>query len=173
VQTTIEAPVDEARDDTRRHAALRQELRDLYEEIGDLLDDNRVEELPGYFIDDCVYKVISRENYDQGLPAATMFCEGIAMLRDRILAIRETQVYEPRSWRHFVSGVRVLAIDGEQIRARGNFLVTEAFSDAEPTLFIVGRYEDTLVRRNGRLLFKQRLAVCDNHHVRRSLIMPV
>jgi hypothetical protein len=30
-----------------------------------------------------------------------MYCDGIAMLRDRILAIRETQVYEPRSWRHF------------------------------------------------------------------------
>ena len=61
------------------------------------------------------------------------------MLRDRILAMRETQVYEPRSWRHFMSGVRVLAVDGDTIRARANFLVTEAMSDAEPTLFLVGR----------------------------------
>jgi len=173
MQTTTDTPPVSVKAAASDHAALRHELRDLYEEIGDLLDDNRVEELPGYFTEDCTYKVISRENYDQGLPAATMFCDGVAMLRDRILAIRETQVYEPRSWRHFISGVRVLAIDGELIRARGNFLVTEAFSDADPTLFIVGRYEDVLVRRDGRLLFKQRLAVCDNHHVRRSLIVPV
>jgi anthranilate 1,2-dioxygenase small subunit len=46
-------------------------------------------------------------------------------------------------------------------------------SDADPTLFLVGRYLDTLVRRGGRLLFRERLAICDNHHVRRSLIVPV
>ena len=152
---------------------VRHEIRDLYDEVADLLDDDRVEELPGHFVDDCVYRITTRENHDRGLPGGFMYCDGVAMLRDRILAIRETQVYEPRSWRHFISGVRVLAIEGELIRARGNFLVTEAFSDADPTLFIVGRYEDVLVRRDGRLLFKQRLAVCDNHHVRRSLIMPI
>ena len=46
-------------------------------------------------------------------------------------------------------------------------------SDAEPTVFMVGRYLDTLVRRDGRLLFRERVVVCDNHHVRRSLIMPI
>lgn len=95
------------------------------------------------------------------------------MINDRILAIRETQVYEPRWWRHFLSGVRVLAVDGDTIKARANFLVTEAMSDTDPTLFLTGSYDDVLVRRDGRLLFKQRLAVLDNHYVRRSLVMPV
>lgn len=155
------------------HAALCGELRDLYEEIADLLDDDRVEALPDYFVDACVYRVTTRENYDQGLPGGMMFCDGIAMLRDRILAIRETQVYEPRSWRHFISGVRVRDARGDVIHARANFLVTEAMSDEEPRVFMVGRYIDTLVRRDGRLRFIERLAVCDNHHVRRSLIMPL
>ena len=153
--------------------ALRHRVRDLYDEVADLLDDDRVEAFPDHFIDECLYRVTSRENHDQGLPGAMMYCEGIAMLRDRILALRETQVYEPRSWRHFISGVRVLSVDGDAIRARANFLVTEAMSDAEPTLFMVGRYEDELVRRDGRLLFRVRLAICDNHHVRRSIVMPI
>lgn len=153
--------------------ALAGEIRDLYEEIADYLDDNQVERLPDYFTENCTYKVISRENHDQDLPAATIFCDGIAMLRDRILAMRETQVYEPRAWRHFISGVRVREAAGDVIQARANFLITEALSDAEPTLFLVGRYLDTLVRRNGRLLLRERLAVYDNHHVRRSLIVPV
>lgn len=155
------------------NAAMRAEIRDLYEEVADLLDDNRVEDLPEYFTDDCLYKVISRENHTEGLPAGTIYCDGKAMLRDRILAMRETQVYEPRAWRHFISGVRVLAVDGDTIHARANFLVTESMSDADPTLFLVGQYLDTLVRHDGRLLFRERLAVCDNHHVRRSLIVPV
>jgi anthranilate 1,2-dioxygenase small subunit len=171
MQATIDAPASgSAQTGT---SALRQELRDLYEEIADALDDDRVEVLPDYFTEDCLYKVTSRENFDQGLPGALMYCDGVAMLRDRILAIRETQVYESRTWRHFISGLRVLGVEGDVIRARANFLVTEAMSDQDPKVFVVGRYVDTLERRSGRLLFKERIAVCDNHYVRRSIIMPV
>lgn len=154
-------------------ASLRHELRDLFEEVADLLDDDRVEELPQFFTEDCTYKVISRENYREDLPAATIYCDGIGMLRDRILAMRETQVYEPRTWRHFISGVRIVTVEGDTVRSRANFLVTESMSDADPTLFLVGQYLDTLVRRDGRWLFRERLAVCDNHHIHRSLIVPV
>ena len=168
MESTLNPPVA-----APEQARLRQELRDLFDEVADLLDDDRAEELPGYFTDDCLYKVISRENFAEGLPAATIYCDGNGMLRDRILAMRETQVYEPRSWRHFISGVHILGVEGDIIRSRANFLVTESMSDADPTLFLVGRYLDTLVRRGGRLLFRERLAVCDNHHVRRSLIVPV
>jgi anthranilate 1,2-dioxygenase small subunit len=154
-------------------AALRDEVRDLYEEIADRIDDDDVEALPSYFVEDCLYRVTTRENFDQGLPGALMYCDGLPMLKDRILAIRETQVYEPRSWRHFISGVRILGVEGDVVRARANFLVTEALSDQDPAVFLVGRYVDTLVRRDGRLLLRERIAVCDNHYVRRSLIMPV
>jgi len=153
--------------------ALALEVRELYEEIADLLDDDQVERMPAYFTDDCVYKLISKENHDEGLPQATILCDGIRMLRDRIVALRETQVYEPRAWRHFVSGVRVLSVSDDEIRARGNFLVTEAMSDAEPQVLLVGRYLDRLVRRDGRLVFRERLAVYDNYRVVRSVIVPV
>lgn len=152
---------------------LCHELRDLYDEVADLLDDDQVEAFPSYFVDDCLYRVTTRENYDQGLPGALMYCDGVAMLRDRILAIRETQVYEPRSWRHFVSGVRVLGVDASRVTARANFLVTEAMSDEEPRVFLVGRYMDVLERQGDRLKFREHIAVCDNHFVRRSLIIPV
>ena len=171
----MEATVDASpgRDSAASTVALRHELRDLYDDIADALDDDRVEALPDYFTDDCLYRVTTRENHDQGLPGALMYCDGIGMLRDRILAIRETQVYEPRSWRHFISCLRVLEAEGEVIRARANFLVTESLSDADPTVFAVGRYLDTLVRRGDRLRFKERIAVLDNHHIRRSIVMPV
>lgn len=153
--------------------ALQHVLRELYEEIADYLDDDQVERLPDYFVDDCMYKVVSKENYDQGLPQAAIFCDGIAMIHDRILALRETQVHEQRALRHFISGVRVTAIEGDGVRARANFLVTEAMSDAEPRVLMVGRYIDRLVQRGSRWLFKERLAVYDNYRVYRSLIVPV
>ena len=153
--------------------ALCDELRDLYDEIADLLARDRIEALPGYFVDDCLYRIVSRENYDEGLPQATLYCDGIRMLRDRVLALRETQVYEPRHWRHFVSGVRVVGVEDGTIRATANVMVTEAMSDAEPTILLVGRYEDRLVRRDGRLWFVERSVVYDNYRVVRSLIAPV
>ena len=97
----------------------------------------------------------------------------LTMMRDRILAIRETQVYEPRTWRHFISGVQVTGVEDDVVKARANFLITEAMSDRDPTVFVVGRFVDTLVRRGDRLLFRERIAVCDNHHIRRSIIMPI
>jgi len=153
--------------------SLAAELRELYDEVADLLDRDQVEQLPGYFTDDCLYQVISRENVALGLPQATIFCDGIRMLRDRVLALRETQVYEPRHWRHFVTGVRVNAVEGDEIAAQANVLVTEAMSDAEPTVLLVGRYRDRLVRRDGRLWFRERSVIYDNYRVVRSLIVPV
>ena len=64
---------------------------------------------PDYFTDDCLYKVVSRENHSEGLPQAAIFCDGIGMVHDRITGLRETQVYVPRMWRHFISGVRITA----------------------------------------------------------------
>jgi anthranilate 1,2-dioxygenase small subunit len=173
METTLDAPALVRRPADPEEAALRHELRDLYDEVADLLDDDKVEALPAYFTDDCVYRVTTRENYDEGLPGGFMYCDGIAMLRDRILAIRETQVYEPRSWRHFISGLRIVSAQENAVRARANFLITESMSDEDPRVFVVGRYFDTLVRRDGQWLFQERVAVCDNHHVRRSLIMPI
>ena len=40
--------------------ALQHVLRDLYQEIADYLDDDQVERLPDYFVDDCMYKVVSK-----------------------------------------------------------------------------------------------------------------
>ena len=150
----------------------RAELRDLYEDYAETLDDDRVEEWPAFFTEDGVYQVIARESYDQGLTHATIYCKGAAMIRDRAAAIRQTAVFEPRSLRQFISNVRAHAKDGA-IGAGANFLVIESLYDAEPQILMVGRYIDTLVRENGALKFKQRLAVYDNYRVRTTLVMPV
>ncbi len=148
-------------------------LRHFYDEVADYLDDDQIERFPAYFVDDCVYQVVSRENYAEGLPQATIYCDGVAMVRDRVTALRQTQVYVPRRWRHFLSGLRITALDGDDIHVRANFLVTEAMSDQDPSVFLVGQYIDVIAQEGGAFKFRQHLAVYDNHHVRRSLIVPV
>jgi anthranilate 1,2-dioxygenase small subunit len=154
-------------------SALRAELRDLYDDYASCLDEMDLDAWCGFFTDDCLYKVISFENYSQDLPLALIECRGIGMVRDRVAAIRETAVYEPRQLRHFVSGVRVDRVEGEVVAARANFLIAESLSDREPQIAMVGRYLDRLVRVGTALRFKERLCVVDNYRIRTSLVVPV
>jgi anthranilate 1,2-dioxygenase small subunit len=158
---------------SREAMQLAQEARELLEEIAWYLDEDQVERFPGYFTDDCSYQVISRENYREGLPQAAIYCDGQAMVHDRVTALRETQVYVPRRWRHFISGVRVLEMGSESFSTSANFMVTEAMSDAEPTVLMVGEYRSSYVRGEGRLKLRKHLAIYDNYRIARSLIVPV
>ena len=76
--------------------ALRFELEDLYTRYAAALDDGPLESWPELFTGDCLYLVIPRDNHDQGLPLAIMRCESRAMLMDRVHAVRETIMHEPR-----------------------------------------------------------------------------
>ena len=153
--------------------ALRAELRDLYDDYASCLDEMDLDSWCGFFTDDCTYKVISFENYSEGLPLALIECRGIGMVRDRVAAIRETTVYEPRLLRHLVSGARVDGVAGDVVAARANFLIAESLSDREPQIAMVGRYLDRLVRIGGALKFRERFCVCDNYRIRTSLVVPV
>ena len=154
-------------------SALRVELRDLYDDYASCLDEMDLDAWSGFFTDDCTYKVISFENYSQDLPLALIECRGIGMVRDRVAAIRETTVYEPRLLRHFVSGVRVDGVEKEIVAARANFLIAENLSDREPQIAMVGRYLDRLVRVDTALRFRERLCVVDNYRIRTSLVVLV
>jgi anthranilate 1,2-dioxygenase small subunit len=154
-------------------SGLRTELRDLYDDYAVALDEMDLDGWSGFFTDDCTYKVISFENHSAGLPLALIECRGIGMVRDRVAAIRETAVYEPRQLRHFVSGVRVDGVEGEIVAARANFLIAESLADREPQLAMAGRYLDRLVRTGTALKFRERLCVVDNYRIRTSLVVPV
>jgi anthranilate 1,2-dioxygenase small subunit len=152
--------------------ALRAELRDFYDDYAECLDEDDLESWPSFFTEDARYTVTARENHDQGLDHATLYCDGIAMIRDRVLAIRKSTVFEPRTLRHVVSGVRVRAA-GDVIDAKASFVIFESLSDKEPRILMVGRYLDRLVRAGNSFLFKERACVFDNYRIMTSLIIPV
>lgn len=152
---------------------LRTELRDFYEDCALCLDDADLDRWIGFFTEDCHYRVIPRENYDAGLPLGLIYCMNKNMLRDRITALKETTMYEPRSLRHFISCVRINGVQGSEIRAQSNFAIMESISDQEPAVNMVGRYLDVFCRVDGKLTLKHRDCVYDNYRIRNSLIMPV
>ena len=149
------------------------ELDELYADYGDLLDDDRLEEWLELFLPDATYRAVARENWVQGLPLSTMWCESRGMLADRVQAIRSTSMYLPRVLRHIVGPLRATPDDGGWA-VRATWLVTQTLAGEPTTLFASGRYHDRVVAGpDGGLRFAEKVAVYDSDLVPNSLIYPL
>ena len=157
----------------RPDAALRCEIEDLYAEYADVLDTEDLERWPELFVEDAFYDVIPRENYERDMPLAIMRCESRAMMQDRVRAIRETLMFEPRYVRHLISSFRIAANGDGEIDVTANYAVLETLPDEMTKVLNAGRYVDMLVREDGNLRFKQKRCVYDSSVVPNSLVYPV
>lgn len=152
---------------------LAHELQTLYADYCACIDERRFEEWPEFFTEDCVYKVIPRENYDRGLPLATLAFESRGMLKDRVFGATQTLFHAPYHQRHIVSGVRVKSVDDGVVRAEANYLVIRTRSDELSEVFNAGRYVDIVAREPDRLRFRERLCVFDSELIPNSIIYPI
>lgn len=137
------------------------------------LDADDIEQWPGFFTEDGVYKVLPRENYENDLPIAVMYCEGRGMMRDRVTAIRETLLFAPRALRHLTGNTRILAVEDGMVRAQTNYAVFESTRDNNTDVFNTGRYLDQVAIEDGVLRYRERLCVYDSSLIPTSMIYPI
>ena len=139
-----------------------------------MLSDNRIDEWPGYFADDCVYDVISRANYERGLPLATMRYRSKGALLDRVAAIQNTLVYAPRAIAHVTGSVLILEAASGCARARSTIAVYQTVAEGDIHLLLAGRtFDDILLTSEGTLRFSQRTVIYDNERLPGALVYPV
>lgn len=150
-----------------------QQLVALYADYAAALDDNRLDEWPEFFTEECVYKVQPRENFERGYPLATLSFESRGMLKDRVYGTTETIFHDPYYQRHVVGVPRILGVEAERIRAEANYAVFRTKPDAMSTVFNVGRYIDTIRRTDAGLKFESRVCVFDSEMIPNSLIYPI
>jgi len=124
-------------------------------------------------VEESEYRVVSRENFERGLPLATMRCDSRRMLADRIHTIRRTQTFAPRALRRFVSGIRPQRESDSGLEVRASFLVAESLGDEPTRVHLAGRYVDLVVSVDGALKFRRKVAVYDAPIIPISLIYPV
>ena len=154
-------------------AALRYEIEDFNTAYADCLDDGDVNQWPDFFTEDCIYKIQPRENWDQGLPLATVFAEGRGGLIDRTVGVTKTSVYRKRYLRHYITNTRIRAVDGDTITAEANYQVLETTTDDYTKVLNAGRYVDTFLRVGGVLKLKQRTCVYDSEMVPATIVYPI
>ena len=149
------------------------EIETLYSSYAGTLDDGPLEDWPQCFTEDCFYQIISRENLERDLPLAIMRCESRAMLEDRVTAVRETMLYEPRYLRHHITNIAVRTGAGEHLEASANFSVIEVLTEALPRIAMTSRYADAIERHNGAWKFSSKLCIYDSTLIPNSIIYPV
>lgn len=154
-------------------AELRYELEMLTAAYVHVLDDGDIGRWPDFFTEDCVYRIIPRENYENDLPLAVWYCRGRGMLRDRVKAIHDTQLFAPRALRHVTGNALVQTCVDSALHAVTNYVVYESTLDRASDVFNVGRYIDRIVIEDDRLKFAEKLCVFDTAVVPTSLIYPI
>ena len=153
--------------------ARRLELESLYTEYAACLDSDRLEDWPEFFAEDCHYRVTSAENYENGLPLGLIYATSQNMLRDRVSALRDANIYEPQRYRHLVSGIRIEQEDGGALDVTANFLVVRTMQDGGMILFAAGRYVDRVERAGAAWKFTKKIVVLDSRQIDTLLAIPL
>lgn len=146
---------------------------DLYVRYTETLCDLHIEKWPEYFTDDCLYRVISRSNYERGQLIGPMFAERKGALQDRVKAIQETLVYSARSLTHLVSGIRVVSGNEAALHTRSSVAVYQTLVDGTTELLLVGRTFDVVDASTTSLKFRERVVVFDTELITGALVYPV
>ena len=151
----------------------RPELHDLYTAYAACLDTDALEHWPEFFTEDCRYRITSAENYDSGLPIGLIYATSKNMLRDRVSALRQANIYEPQRYRHLITGVAIAARDAGGLDVTASFLVVRTMQDGAMTVFAVGRYIDRVVRGPAGWLFARKDVVLDSRRIDTLLAIPL
>lgn len=151
----------------------RDSVERFYESYYDSLDENRLSDWPPHFSEDCLYRVVSRENFERGLPLSTIVAESRNMLIDRVTGLTKTQVYAPRYYRRFPGPLRVQAESNALVSVQHNLLIIQTLIDKQSEIVMSGRCHDKIELEQGRLQLKVRVFVFDSEMIPNSLIYPV
>jgi anthranilate 1,2-dioxygenase small subunit len=137
------------------------------------IDDDRLEDWPGFFTEKCLYKVTSAENHRRGLEVGVIYADTNGMLRDRVASLRKANIYERQTYRHLIGLPAIVATEGEVTRAETPFLVVRIMRDGTMDIFATGRYLDALVDDGGTLRLRERVVVCDSSRFDTLLAIPL
>jgi anthranilate 1,2-dioxygenase small subunit len=147
----------------------------LHAEYVRALDDDRLDAWPEFFHERCLYSITTADNHREGLEAGIVWADSRGMLKDRVLSLREANIYEHHRYRHIVGAPAILSEGADGIRAESSFLVVRINRDGTMDLFATGRYLDVLRAdpADGRWKLAERIVVCDSSRIDTLLAIPL
>lgn len=154
-------------------SAVRRRIDELIAAYAECIDDDRLEEWPGFFVDDCRYLITSRESHAAGYRHGIVYAASKGMLEDRVLALRRANIFEPHRYRHVIGPTRVVGIENGVAQVRSNFIAVRIMHGGETSLFASGRYLDRLDVSAEPYRFIERLVILDSQKIDTLLVIPL
>lgn len=151
----------------------RAEIELFYQSYYDALDEHRLSDWPSHFSEECLYRIVSRENFERNLPLSTIVAESRNMLVDRVTGLTKTQVYAPRYYRRFPGPIRIRPETNALVSVQHNLLIVQTLIDKQTEIVMSGRCHDKIIIEKGRIQLKERVFVFDSEMIQNSLIYPV
>jgi 3-phenylpropionate/cinnamic acid dioxygenase small subunit len=148
-------------------------VQDLNARYADAIDDDRLEAWPDFFRDDGRYLITTAENAAQNLPIGLMYATSRAMLRDRIKALRQANIYEAQRYRHVLGAPRLIESANGTLRAHTSFMIARIMHSGETMLFATGRYDDRIVLDGNDARFADKTVIIDSRQVDTLLAIPL
>lgn len=163
-----ENPTDVAVD-----SAVERAIEKMFYRYAKCLDDDRLEEWPSFFIESGRYVIHPRDNLEAGLEGYWIYCDHRRMIRDRVLSLREANIYNIHYARHLISNVLVLGHDGTAYDVRANFVVMQTDNEGVTHNFSTGEYRARVVFEDDEPKFAENIAVPDTYLVKALIAIPL
>ena len=152
---------------------VRLGVHELLAAYVDCIDDDRLEEWPDFFTENCRYLITNRSDHASGLRHGVVYAASHGMLVDRVLALRKANIYEPHRYRHIVGPIRMRSVEDEVAFVQSNFVAVRIMHDGETTLFATGCYLDRIAVSSQPFRFIERIVVLDSHKIDTLLVIPL
>jgi anthranilate 1,2-dioxygenase small subunit len=140
------------------------------------IDSDELERWPDFFAEKCFYSITTADNHRAGLAAGLIWADSHGMLRDRVSALREANIYERHSYRHILGQPLERAADDlaeDEVATETSFLVVRIMRDGSTDVFASGRYLDRWNLDGETPALTERIVVCDSKRIDTLLALPL
>jgi 3-phenylpropionate/cinnamic acid dioxygenase small subunit len=155
-------------------ATLLFEISSLNAACAAVIDSDRLEEWPAFFLEQCLYKITTADNVAKGYQAGIIYADTRAMLIDRVAALREANIYERQRYRHILGMPLIVAETDGSASVETPFLVVRTMREGQMDVFAAGVYLDKTRRDGtGAWRYAERVVVCDSQRFDTLLAIPL
>jgi 3-phenylpropionate/cinnamic acid dioxygenase small subunit len=138
------------------------------------IDNDQLEQWPLFFQEHCLYLITTADNHAARMQAGIVYADTRAMLQDRVMAMRDANVYEEQRYRHIIGAPLVMEQTRDSAVVESPFMVVRIMRDGGSTVFATGRYIDRIENcADATLKFAERVVVCDSSNIDTLLVIPL
>lgn len=122
----------------------------------------------------CTYEILSKENKDLDLPLPILGCFTFGMIKDRVAMLAKgVLTYRRSRLLRQVSNVQASLTEEGSVHAMANLVVYQSNEEGVSSLYMVARYEATLVLVEKRMLLRKMAVVVESFGIDTMLAVPL